>query len=147
MHVHYHYISYAVLASAMSYPLLLHTVFLQYVCFLLLLKWIIVVNIILLQHLQNMAKFAIVEFVTDKSVAVVCTSWLVDGEDKTFCHCPPLSQMTSAVTNCVPVQQGWTMYECRQLYCTGTVSQPLLIGIGLLRLLNNLVCFVCYTAL
>lgn len=68
-----------------------------------------------------MPKYAIVEFSAENDIAVVAASWIYEENDKTFCHCPPLWQMSRAAEKCLAVQPSWKAYECREIYSTGIV--------------------------
>ena len=72
-----------------------------------------------------MPKYAIVEFADDSDIAIVATTWLFEDDNgKMFCHCLPLAQLSRAAEKCLPPQQTWKDYECRQLYSTGMSFEP-----------------------
>jgi hypothetical protein len=68
-------------------------------------------------------EFAIVEFLEDKSVAVVATNWLSVSSDHDICCWPPISKVKAVeklVKDRAEPASDWTKYSVRVLQRYGS---------------------------
>jgi len=59
--------------------------------------------------------FAIVHFLSDDTVDVIPTAWIIPDSDEKCCYCPPLpgTKLNKAVISCEPVNVNWPKENIR----------------------------------
>jgi len=69
-----------------------------------------------------MAKYTVVQFLVDHSVAVVATNWLNESDGKLTCVYPgrKSGNARKLVQSCATHNATWETFECRNLYLSGT---------------------------
>jgi len=74
--------------------------------------------------LNSMAKYTVVQFPVDGSVAVIATNWLyMSDQGQLGCYYPgrKCGNARKLVQSCAtPNATTWDMFDCRNLYQSGT---------------------------
>ena len=68
-------------------------------------------------------KYSVVEFLPEKEVEIVASSWLFENENqKMFSYWPPWrdqNRCSLAAKSCTVPEINWNSYECRLMCATG----------------------------